>query len=199
MDLEQVVDDLTVLDFFKFVPPRHLNEARNRTLIALSERQPSLDFGCDWGPGLRVEEPWRGDRFFHVDAEGLAEGDVGDCLWRLIPLLALESVSIGFLADLQGWNDESGRTSYEIRVNDERHVVYDYGCDDDPDLWKLSHLATIRIINTLLERSGSQERAFGAASGNDASIYILTPALFEYIRQLPLHPAYVPVSDGELR
>jgi hypothetical protein len=83
-------------------------------------------------------------------------------------------------------------------VNEDRHFVYQFDLNDEPDLWNSSHRRTLEILNNLLERAGSRERAFGAASGNDAGIYILTTALYEYIRQLQLDPVYRPIPVAEL-
>jgi hypothetical protein len=94
MNREQVVADLTDLGFFKFVPSLHLDHARRRTLAALTKG--SLDFGFDWDLEHLTQLPWHGERYFHADAEDLAEGGVATFLWELVPMLAHESVFVTF-------------------------------------------------------------------------------------------------------
>ena len=58
----------------------------------------------------------------------------------------------------------------------------------DLDTWGLAHKRLVEILNELLEKAGSRERAFGVASHNDASVMLLTAEMYGHlcsVRELP--------------
>ena len=195
MDVDDVVETLAALGFFRFVSTTNQREAREATASALRTRR-SLD--GQRNSSVDAERSWQGNRIFFADAEGLAEIGVSDFLWGLLPLLSHESVEVRFLADLEYRDAESGATRYDVLVNDERHEIYQIGIDSDMHIWDMSHRRTVEIVSGLLERVGSRERAFGAGASNDASVCILTNELFDYIQTLPLDPAERPQRAAEM-
>jgi hypothetical protein len=119
----------------------------------------------------------RTHRFFHADAESLAEGGVVELLRELEPTLRRLGVPA---LELDEELDADAPDDYAVTVNGERRVIY-----SEPELaaagsgraWGLAAARTLRIVDDLLAAAGSNERAWAYQGGNDLGVWILTPEL----------------------
>ncbi len=116
---------------------------------------------------------------FAGDAEDLAEGGVGDFLESLRPLLERRGVRIGAVEDRV--SDDGMR--YEVVVDGRTYPIYDLGADtgdvDTASTWGLAWVRAFELLNELLERAGSQERAYAV---EEWIVWFLTPDQFEALR-----------------
>jgi hypothetical protein len=115
-------------------------------------------------------------RFRYADAEGLAEGGVGDVVRGLQPLLRRLGVPPLRV------RDDFTESYYTVYVDERPHPIWtraELAAEArKPGLtWGLSAARTAKLLNELLARAGSRERAWGYAGGNDFGIWILTPEL----------------------
>ena len=119
----------------------------------------------------------RTHRFFHADAESLAEGGVVEFLRELEPTLRRLGVPA---LELDEELDPDAPDDYAVTVNGERRVIY-----SEPELaaagsgraWGLAAARTLRIVDDLLAAAASNERAWAYQGGNDLGVWILTPEL----------------------
>ena len=128
---------------------------------------------------------------FAGDAEDLAEGGIGGFLEELRPLLEVRGVELGEV------EDDFREDGYRVRVGDEVYTIY--GADviegDMARGWGLAWVRAFDIVNGLLERAGSRERAYTLPEWD---VWFLTPEQFETIRAAidePRHRPYLPVDE----
>jgi hypothetical protein len=155
-----------------------------------------------------VEEGWAGIfhddsfRFFHADAEDLAEGGVGEFIRKLESFLTRQGVTALEI------EDEVNDKNYSVHVNGVSHLIYDeaeYDRDSNGEqpglIWGLAMARGFRIVDGLLERSGSSERLYAVNGGNDLVGMFLTPEMHRIILaqpgvELPQAP-YAPTEEYE--
>jgi len=143
-----------------------------------------------------------GRHFLGADPEDLAEGGVADWVDELRPALAKLGAPID--GDVE---DDFAETRYVVRVGARSYAIYDLGGRDAAAaadmglMWGLSWSRTFGLLNDLLERAGSSERAY---AGSEASLWFLTPELFETLtaelgdnRERPYVPTEQPPTFGE--
>lgn len=164
--IPEFVDRLEALGFFKY--------AASERIASLKLDFQQLGWACIFGES---------GRFFHADAEDLAEGGVGAFLERIGAFMQSQGVSIS--AD-----DDFGDTSYWVAVNANRHKIYDsvemQARGEQPGLlWGLSGARTFAIVNRLLHTASSAERMYAVNGGNDLFGFFLTPVLHEAICSYP--------------
>jgi hypothetical protein len=142
--------------------------------------------------GHLIEHGWAGIfyddsyRFFHADAEDLAEGGVGQFIQRVGPFLARQGVAALEI------EDEVGEKNYKVRVNGVEHLIYDeaeYDRDSGGEelglIWGLAMARGFRIVDGLLEKAGSPERLYAVNGGNDLFGLFLTPEMHRIILAQP--------------
>ena len=140
-------------------------------------------------------------RVFHADAEELAEGGVRDFIAMAAPFL--RHVGIDITATFRPWkrapgisDDEAAwmmpveslrvrpaanddfvyvvddvRYGYVVRVGPRSFTVVESG---EADGWTRATVATLDILNTLLQAHGSAERAWAYMCGNDLTVVFAT-------------------------
>lgn len=182
---DEVLNKLIELGFFKFAQASDLN----RIFVNIKENL------TNWRT-LESDDAYHDSlipldrRLYHADAEDLAEQGVCDFINDIRPILELEGVRIESLSDDARW-DEQGEYIYSIWVNGQQHPICDTS-QGERNCWCFAHKRTVEVINGFLVSAGSQERAYGQASANDAGIALLTNELYAYICSLPLKEHSIP-------
>jgi len=115
-------------------------------------------------------------RDYLADSEDLAEGGVKHFLEEMQPFLE----ELG--ARIESIEEDFGEQSYSVEVNGLRHVIYTEDEFRDGNIWELATKRAFAILNDLLERAGSEERAYQLYGGNDLRLVFLTPAMYEAIQ-----------------
>jgi hypothetical protein len=168
-EAESIVDQLIALGFLKFTP-ESIREAVRQQLIESVQ-------------GNYLDSEWDDDcisadrRSYFADGEDLAEGGVGKCLLEMKEVLAREDVL------LRNVEDDFGSDSYHVVVNREKHLIYENLAINQQNPWGLATKRLLEIVDLLLERAGSAERAFGIyCGGNDGRIILLTSDMHELLR-----------------
>ena len=140
----------------------------------------------------------RTNRFFHGDAESLAEGDVAEFLRELEPLLNRLGVPALVLEEEL---DPDAPDNYAVTVNGVRHVIYsEQELTQAPSVghaWGLAAARTVRIVDDLLRKAGSDERAWAYEGGNEFALWILTPELRDAVAAIVDSPRDEPYSMTE--
>lgn len=178
----QLMDQLESLGFYRYTDPASLAEARDEV--------------------LQHEWPFHGEirRLFRADAEELAEGGVSSLLADAEGFLRTQGV------DGLTVFDEIDQTHYHLLVDGARFQIYSEEELRTKAIWELAARRSVAVMNWLLERAGSPERAYLLYGGNDGQVVFLTPAMFEAIlrsgliaeRDLPVAVAEPPVRLGRL-
>jgi len=121
-------------------------------------------------------------RFYHADAEDLAEGGICAFIRDVEPFLGAQGVRV---SDFQ---DEVTEKSYMVRVGGTLHMIYDaVDLQRDADgkepgvIWGLAMTRGFKIVDQLLEAAGSSERVYAVNGGNDLFAFFLTPELHRII------------------
>lgn len=119
-------------------------------------------------------------RFYFADAEDLAEGGVAVFLQDVAPLLRRLGVAAPTV------REDWGESHYRVTVNGREYQIYDAKELQSDIFWGYAAGRTVRIVNDLLERARSDERAYGYAdpASNDFSVFILTPALRDAVADI---------------
>lgn len=115
-------------------------------------------------------------RDYLADSEDLAEGGVKRFLEEMQPFLEELGVRI------ESIEEDFGEQSYTVQVNGLRHVIYTEDEFRDGNIWELATKRAFAILNDLLEKAGSEERAYQLYGGNDLRLIFLTPAMYEAIQ-----------------
>lgn len=125
-------------------------------------------------------------RFYHADAEDLAEGGIGRFIREAQPFLSAQGIRI---PDLQ---DEVSDQGYVVRVGGVPHKIYDAAdlkrdtAGKEPGLiWGLAMARGFALVDQLLESAGSPERVYAINGGNDLFAIFLTPELLRTISEQP--------------
>jgi len=121
-------------------------------------------------PGVFAHE----GRFFHADAEELAEGGILGFLEAVSPFLVAEGVAV---PDIQ---DDLGEDHYKLRWAGREYVVYDASElareEEEPGrLWAIATVRTFALVNDLLGSTRSHERLYAVNGGNDLFGLFLAP------------------------
>ncbi len=119
-------------------------------------------------------------RFWFADAEDLAEGGVGAWLKELEPLL--RELGIPRLRI----RDHFGEDAYDVAVNGRRYPILTAAEVASDHIWGHAAARSVGLVNELLRRTGTDERAYGHSSAetNDFSLFVLTPALRDAVAEI---------------
>lgn len=120
-------------------------------------------------------------RVHDADAENLAEGGVGELLAQLRVFLQLQGVP-NFVVE-----DYLTEARYEVVIDGTRHEIWQAKDLEDPSVnaWELAAARTFALVNQMLERAGSQERAYGFDNGAYGGLIFLTRDQFELLARAP--------------
>ena len=122
---------------------------------------------------------------YHADAEGLTEGDVIELLRRVQPFLDTQGVRLG---DME--QDFTIGGGYSVSVSGTQYLLYtEDELDEVEDIWGLTTRRCLAMLNDMLQRSQSADRAYLLYGGNDARVVFLTPSMHELILKTPGVPA----------
>jgi hypothetical protein len=127
------------------------------------------------------------------DAEDLAEGGIGEFLEELRPHLVERGVDFGEVEDVV----DEDTLAYDVRVGDEVHTIYgpDAAQAEMARVWGIAWVRGFEILNGLLERAGSRERAYTMPEWD---VWFLTPEQFDAVRaavEEPRSRPYLPVDE----
>jgi hypothetical protein len=150
-------------------------------------------------PGIYSHE----GRFFHADAEDLAEGGVAGFLDAIRPVLQAHGVAA--VVEEDGFSDRE----YWLRVSGRHWLIYSpEELDSRPegsDIWSLATVRAFAYINELLAAAAAPDRLYAVNGGNDLFGIFLTPellqAVHEYagrVRGRPYTPVDEPPSHGDV-
>jgi hypothetical protein len=119
-------------------------------------------------------------RFFHADAEELAEGGILGFLGTIAPFLATEGVTV---PEIQ---EDLSEDRYRLKLASSDFEIY--GPEDvareatEPGrVWAIATVRTFELVNQLLATTKSQERLYAVNGGNDLFGLFLTQAQFSEI------------------
>ena len=74
---------------------------------------------------------------------------------------------------------EIDESHYVVRAGGREYLIYDAAAAEDMALmWGLSWSRAFGLLNDLLERAGTEERAY---AGSDAGVWFLTPELLQLL------------------
>lgn len=156
--------------FFKYADPSKVSDVQKEIDRDAASAMFSLDT----------------NRFFFADAESLAEGGVGDLLRELEP--TLRRAGVPALAVEDDFVDDH----YDVVVNGKRYRILSESDVRDDLVWGYAGARTVILINDLLKRAGSDDRAYGYQGGNDFGVFLLTPALRDEVAAAISSPAEEP-------
>jgi hypothetical protein len=119
-------------------------------------------------------------RFFHADAEDLAEGGILGFLETIASFLATEGVTVPEI------EEDLAEDHYRLNL-----AGSDFGIYEPEDVareetepgrvWAIATVRTFELVNRLLATAASQERLYAVNGGNDLFGMFLTPAQFSEI------------------
>ena len=112
-------------------------------------------------------------RFFHADAEALAEGFALTFLNEEVGVFLKREDA---LTQPASWTEDS---AHVIQIAERS---YPFLTAPESDAWSEATRSTLFILNDLLERAESTERAYGLYGGEEFSVVFLTPKQFDVIR-----------------
>jgi hypothetical protein len=119
-------------------------------------------------------------RFFHADAEELAEGGILGFLETIAPFLATQGVTV---PEIQ---EDLAEDHYHLNLANSDLEIY--GPEDvareatEPGrVWAIATVRTFELVNRLLAATESQERLYAVNGGNDLFGMFLTQAQFSEI------------------
>ena len=159
----QLADELEARGFFGYLDP---DEAASAKAAVAKDGIDAI-----W----HVET---GRHFWGGDAEDLAEGGVAEWVDELRPMLERQGVR------LEDVEQDFGEDLYVVRIGGRQYTIYDVAgadaaaAEDGALLWELSWNRALGLVNDLLERAGSRERAYAVS---EWSIWFLTPELLELL------------------
>jgi hypothetical protein len=165
-----VTSRLEQLGFFAYADAARLDHVRREV-----ERDPSSGvFSLDTR------------RFFFADAEDLAEGGVDELLRELEPVL--REAGVPALTVEEALVEDH----YDVTVNGRRYPILSEPEIMSNQIWGYAAARTAMLVNDLLMRAGSSERAYGVLGGNDFGIFLLTPELRNEVAKAIGSPADEP-------
>lgn len=115
-------------------------------------------------------------RFFHADAEDLAEGGVGEFLASLRKFFAAIGLRPGKV------RDELREDGYDLHIDGKCYPIlvredFEKESDSPGHLWGIAGYRTAGILNQLLRAHGRKELAYCMEGGNDLAFLFITPEM----------------------
>lgn len=165
----ELIRQLEQLGFYKYTDAAAIQEVQARILEI----------------GYLFDE--RTQRAYFADEEELAEGGVLDFLDTIDPFLKMQGTIIRDKTEDYEYADGC---RYSVTIDGKDFAIYtDEECQNQGlSIWGLSSRRTSHLVNTLLERAGSEERIYMLYGGNDATALFLTPPIFAVIKATSLLP-----------
>jgi hypothetical protein len=183
----RLANELEARGFFRYLDPEDAEKAK----AAVAKHGIDAIWRVETGRFVLTSDP-----------EDLAEGGIAGWLEELRP--ALERMGVRIQDDVR---QEIGDEHYVVHAGGRDYTFYDLvgadaaAAEDGVLLWGLSWSRAFGLLNDLLERTGTEERAY---AGSDAGVWFLTPELFEALaaelgddRERPYVPNEQPPAFGE--
>ena len=159
--MKELLDQLERLGFYRFMAPALIQAAMNEAL------QTGYLFSGET------------QREYNADSEDLAEGGVLDLLGEMKSFLAREGVDIGQATQ------HCDTDGYSVMINGEEYQMYSQEELETQDIWFLTTIRALSMVNTLLARVGSGERLYYLYCANDTVAVFLTPVMYDTIVASP--------------
>jgi hypothetical protein len=118
------------------------------------------------------------NRYFHIDAEELAEGSFDFFRTDMIKILKKRGLAITFSTT------ENFEKLHEVLINNKRFNLYDVKHLADYSFWDIGSHRFFKSINEELEMSNSNERFYLMYGGNDLGAILLTDKQFKIIEAI---------------
>lgn len=172
----EFIRDLRALGFDRYSAHAHEIYTAECDLLDETELSEMLAYVPDNFPYYMAN-----GRIHDADAEDLSEGSIGEFLDRLRPFLRLQGV-VEFTV-----SEEFEDNHYSVFVDGVQHVIYtEKELTESPDeLWEVSSAKAFAIVNGMLERAGSPERAYSYDDGGQGALVFLTPEMNNLFRKYP--------------
>jgi hypothetical protein len=187
MDIGLTIDRLKQMGYLKYVSPARADEVRAQ--LVESMQQGYLD--SEWDEDLVSADR----RSYPADSEELAEGNLGEVLNLLKPVLKIEGVSIKKI------EDDFSEQGYRVIIDGIQHSIWNRTDSNGPNTWALATKRSLEIINGLLENARSPERLWGVYGGNDGRFYLLTAEMRRLLSDpsLNLNRKWLPYPSTDVR
>jgi len=156
--MKELLDQLEKLGFYRVISPTLTQAAMNEAL------QTGYLFSGET------------QREYSADAEDLAEGGVLDLLGKMKSFLTREGIDVSKVTQ-----DFNIGGSYSVTMNGEEYEMYSQEELETQDIWFLTTVRALSMVNTQLARVGSGERLYYLYGGNDTIAVFLTPVMYDTI------------------
>jgi len=191
----RLAKELIGLGYCKFVPASQFSIARNELIDSLAVGVVSTE----WDEFCVS----RDRRSYPADAEELAEGQIGQLLTTMMPVLRSEGVSAAQVED--AFHEDR----YAVLVDGKEFFIH--RPTSATASWTNATRRTLEIANEMLGVANSRERLYGVAGGNDGRVILLTREMATLLRhsqliaapEMPFPPAALRpdgsvTNDGDL-
>jgi len=175
------------LGYLKYVPADQVEQVRAQ----LSESLARQYLDSEWDEDLVSADR----RSYPADSEELAEGNLGEVLNLLKPVLKIEGVSIKKI------EDDFSEQGYRVIIDGIQHSIWNRTDPKGPNIWALATKRSLEIINSLLQNARSPERLWGVYGGNDGRFYLLTAEMCRLLSDpsLNLNRKWLPYPSTNVR
>lgn len=190
INADEVIQHLSDLNYFKYVPAEELEEAKQLVRKRYIE-QKSLIARIETDGLEPLDNLSRDRRYYFTDQEDLCEGGIDSFLKELHFIFKAEGVAITYVNnDIQ--NPTQSDYIYNIFINDKKYSVINTLKNPESDSWTEAQKRTYGIINELLSQAGSGEKIFPLCDADQRGAIILTEELFNFFRTLRLARSSMP-------
>lgn len=169
---KRVLENLKGMGYFKFVPKENLDEVE----IAINRDFENGVIGDSFELYEANDGLYSVDyRIYHADAENLSESGFEDLINTMRHTLNKEGVKLRKILNVS----IKGTYHYAIKIDGN---TYEINPKSERLEWDVAQIKLVEILNDLLQKAGSQERAYTYLGGNDAKVFFLTKQMFDYIK-----------------
>jgi hypothetical protein len=155
-----IINELVKVDFLEYAD----------SSIVDSVRQAFIKDGNIFRPEI--------NRYLHIDAEELAEGNFDFFKTELTKILNKRGLEITFSTT------ENFEKLHEVKINNEKFILFDTKNIADYSMWEIAPRRFFEKINQVLQKSKSQEQFYLIYSGNDLGTLLLTEEQFKIISKI---------------
>ena len=173
--VDTVVNQLIYADLFNITDLRYLDSAKQN----LIESYVKYNYfgGYTYPDSLRYVDY----RFYNIDSEELFEiGGLTEYLDLVRPTFERLKLKFDYKNERSIVNDNYWK--HTIEVNGKEYIAFE-GKLESYDLWDMSYLNFIKMLNDQLSLQGSDEQFYPIRSANDGMIIMLTKKQFEIVKK----------------